>query len=328
MNGDMETMVEEDAATWLARLQCGNLDDADRQRFDAWRYIPSHAAAFEVLSALYGRLDAIGAEQPLLAAREAALRRASRRPTFQKIAITAAIALAGVTGSWFVIASRKATPAMTEQIVSTQVGQGATTTLADKSRVTLDADTQIAVSFGGEMRHIRLMRGRAYFEVAKDAARTFVVTTPFGTVRATGTAFSVGTRSDELDVVLREGGVRVALGAGISRDPSAPIAMLPGTKLTANARGWTLRPVPSDNALAWTQGFVVFDNERLRDAVEELNAYSNRKIVLHSGLVDRRISGTFRAGRQDDFAQALSAYGIAKIEKTRPDAIILATPEK
>lgn len=328
MNDDRENNSERDAAAWLARSRSDNLGHADREAFEAWKQIPSNVSTFRALSTLYDRLDAIGADEAILRAREAALRRAGRRARLQKLAVAASIALAGLTGIGFVFGTRQVAPAAVEERFSTLVGQGASATLDDRSRVTLDADTEIAVRFEDAARHVRLARGRAYFEVAKDKSRPFMVETRFGTVRATGTAFSVSSRSDDVDVVLREGGVSVALNSNATRGSSAPIDMRPDMKLTINEKGWFLRHVPSDNALAWTQGFVVFDNMRLGDAIEELNAYSHRKIMVSPDLHDRPISGTFRAGRQEDFARALSAYGMARIESSTTNTIKLAAPIK
>jgi len=328
MNDDRETKGEQDAAVWLAKSRSGNLGDPDRDAFQAWKLNPSNASAFQALSTLYARLDEIGADEPILRAREAALHRAGRRARFQRLAAAASIALAGLTSIGFVLGTRQVAPAAVEERFSTLVGQGANATLNDRSHVTLDADTEIAVRFEDAARQVRLARGRAYFEVARDKSRPFMVQTRFGTVRATGTAFSVSSRSDDVDVVLREGGVSVVLNSNATRGSSAPIDMRPDMKLTINEKGWSLRHVHSDNALAWTQGFVMFDNMRLGDAIEELNAYSHRKIMVSSDLHDRPISGTFRAGRQEDFARALSAYGIARIESSTVNTIKLTAPIK
>ncbi|XHS01434.1 sensor [Sphingomonas sp. DBB INV C78] len=328
MNEDRDTIREHDAADWLARCRSGDLSDTDREAFETWKQVPSNASAFQALSTRYERLDDIAAEDPILRAREAALRRAGRRAGLQKLAMAASIAFAGLTGIGLFIGTFDGAPAPTEERFATRVGQGASATLADRSRVTLDADSEILVQFEQSARHVRLLRGRVYFEVAKDKSRPFVVLTRFASVRATGTAFSVSSRSDELDVVLREGSVRVAVDPRTIGRPAAPIDMQPDTKLTVGDGGWSLRHVPSDSALAWTQGFVVFDNRKLGDAIEELNAYSHRKIVIGPGLDERPISGTFRAGRQEDFARALSAYGIARIESNTVNRIILAAPTK
>jgi transmembrane sensor len=63
---------------------------------------------------------------------------------------------------------------------------------------------------GERLRHVRLARGVAHFEVAKDASRPFVVIAAGVEVRAVGTAFSVQIDEGRVEVIVTEG--RVAVG--------------------------------------------------------------------------------------------------------------------
>lgn len=330
MSNEPDKLEENDAATWLTRSQSTGMSMAAQEKFEEWRSKPANRRAYDALSDIYAQLDDIGDDEAVLKAREDALRRMRQRRSTGpwKLAIAASIATVGVTGAWFSQVAVHRPDASREQVFATRIGQYATATLADRSRLTLDADSEVAVRYEGDIRKIDLRRGRAYFEVAKDKARPFIVYAALGNVRATGTAFSVGTRSNELVVVLRQGGVRVALDKTAGHPHDLPIEMKAGTKLRADGNGWTVKPVSSDNALAWTQGFVVLDNESLADAATELNAYSDRKIIVKPEVQGRKISGTFRTGRPEEFTEALNAYGLARIESATGKAIVLGAPER
>jgi transmembrane sensor len=74
---------------------------------------------------------------------------------------------------------------------STSPGQQRQITLADGSQITLNTDSAISVDFDPQQRRIRLIAGEAYFTIAPDNGRPFVVTTDEGEVQALGTAFDI-----------------------------------------------------------------------------------------------------------------------------------------
>jgi transmembrane sensor len=80
--------------------------------------------------------------------------------------------------------------------------------LPDGSLVELKEGSRIAVDFSAEQRQVRLV-GEAHFQVARDAARPFVVNAQGVMVRAVGTAFSVRVDSDEVQVLVTHGSVHV-----------------------------------------------------------------------------------------------------------------------
>jgi transmembrane sensor len=92
------------------------------------------------------------------------------------------------------------------QMYGTPVGTIAPVALADGSRITLDSNTQIQVAFGTDRRLIRLDKGKALFEVAKDTSRPMVVEVADKRVTAVGTEFLV--QRDAQDVTVRARGRR------------------------------------------------------------------------------------------------------------------------
>ncbi len=73
----------------------------------------------------------------------------------------------------------------------TAAGEQRVLTLDDGSRLTLAGDSAINLDLVDHQRHVTLLRGRAYFQVASDPHRPFLVEAGEARVRVTGTRFEV-----------------------------------------------------------------------------------------------------------------------------------------
>ena len=189
-------------------------------------------------------------------------------------------------------------------------------------------DTVVRVRLTARNRQIYLDRGRAYFKVAKDQSRPFIVNADGHSVRATGTAFEVSADPQRFEVLLVEGHVRVSTqsteasqngGKGVYTD------LDPGTRLSVTgSRTWTLSKVDSGRELAWTEGELRFDNKPLGEIVLEMNRYSHRKIVIDDpAIANRSLYGAFMAGDVDQFVHALTDYKIAKVRSENEDVVVV-----
>ena len=89
----------------------------------------------------------------------------------------------------------------------TRIGEFRTVTLSDFSRVTLNTNSRISVAYNeqSEIRRIHLLQGEAFFDVAKDPLRPFVVNVNGKEIRVVGTAFNVKSNSGYLEVLVKEG---------------------------------------------------------------------------------------------------------------------------
>ena len=100
---------------------------------------------------------------------------------------------------------------------NTQIGQREALTLADNSHVDIDADSAVSIALRRDMRLIHLERGQAYFQVAHDRTRPFIVEVNGQQVIATGTAFNVEAINGGVRVTLVEGHVVVRQAPRIRR---------------------------------------------------------------------------------------------------------------
>lgn len=173
----------------------------------------------------------------------------------------------------------------------------------------MDTDTRLHVRLTEHGRQLRLDRGQAYFEVAHDGRRPFVVTAGALQVTAFGTRFDVR-RDARARVVLVQGRVVVRAPVG---DEAATWTLHPGQSLATD----TPRPRPAvvqdDAATSWTSGRLTFHNTALADVLAETNRYSRQHVRLAPDLrLERvRVDGVFTAGDTPGLVQALSdLYGL------------------
>lgn len=321
-----------DAASWFVQLQRRPHDAELRSAFEDWLAAdPRHAAEWAQVNSSWDRLDALKDDPQILAAREAMraeLAQAQRRrPQMRWAAGIAAIVVAGGAtlgiGSWRQMQEQPAEMAVATAtqalaIYKTPVGGQQTVTLRDGSKVTLSTDTEVQLTEWGERRGLAVTKGEAFFEVAKNPERPFVVAAAGRTVTALGTAFNVRVDPDQWSVGLVEGKIRVAQAA-------TSVDLLPGRNLTQiGDAAWTIEARDPTELASWREGRLVFENRSLGSIVEEMNRYSPRKVrIADAALAAKPLSGRFKSGDVAGFVATLEAYGMARGVETSPTTIEL-----
>ena len=187
-------------------------------------------------------------------------------------------------------------PAWSQHDYRTATGERRSLSLADGSRILLDADSRVQVSQHLRSRRAVLASGRARFEVAKSSWRRFQVDAGPVTVRNYGTVFDVERLGQSSDVTLWRGavGVEVAGTAGELR-------LRPGQHLRAGLHR-RARPEAAEAAAAdWTDGRLQFEQAPLHEVVRRLQRYHDRPIVLDDpAIAALRVSGVFDSARAAD----------------------------
>jgi transmembrane sensor len=338
--------IETQAAAWFARQRRGGMSTVDEAAFAAWLSADAqHVVAYDAVLDGWRQVEQVRADPSIIALREAALRR--RRIPRAAIgwsagALAASVALLLVLAPGLVPESRVYERAVSlipaaqplddlrGELHATTLGETRAVSLPDGSVVTLDTDSSVRVAYADGTRLVMLEHGQAFFEVAKDRRRPFIVFAGNKRVLAVGTAFDVRVDGDEVSVTLREGKVRVEAPAhdGDARTNVQAAELVPGTRLTASSRnGWHLAKADLGRNLSWLHGQLVFDGEALGSAIAEMNRYSATKIVLRDAELARLpISGVFAAGQPEVLADALAAYKLVRIVDRNRTVITLAAP--
>jgi transmembrane sensor len=280
---------------------------------------------------MWAASEAIRHEPAVLEIREEALKagRPGRRIA-AFAALAASLAALVVTGAVYTSQHNALTPG--PRTFSTSPGQTTTITLPDGSKVTLDADTVVRAHETRARRSLDLIKGRAFFRVAKDPSRPFVVAARDKTVTAVGTAFDVALQPNGVRVTLLEGKVKVDAPTP-APSPLAPprhqsTEMTAGSQLLAPDDGsWRVAKVDASEEVSWAAGQLVFAGRSLAQVAEELNRRSDKKIVIDDPAVGRAvISGSFDSGDVEGFVRAVEGYGLARVERETPDRVELAAP--
>lgn len=190
--------------------------------------------------------------------------------------------------------------------------------LADGSRVLVNTDSEVRVDYHQGERGIELIRGEAYFEVAKDPARPFVVRTEGALVRALGTKFTVRRIARETEVVVTEGRVQVLRDSTASGAPLA-VQVDPGKRAVVSSAqpGPQIASIDTARATAWTVGNVEFEDAHLAEVIHDVNRYSVTQLVMADPtLTSVRVTGRFRIGDLESVKFALQdRFGIVAIEQ-------------
>jgi transmembrane sensor len=186
--------------------------------------------------------------------------------------------------------------------------------LSDGSVLTLDADSLALVRLLPGERSIRLARGRAFFDVAKDVARPFVVAAGNRRVVALGTRFEVDASNPTLRVSLFRGKVGIAPLAGVERS----VFLDPGQQFIEKDGQITVtRIADGGKDPAWLSGLLVFDATPLGEAVRQVNRYSQTKIrITDPAVAAIHVTGQFRVGDADRFAETIAeAYPVKVVRR-------------
>jgi transmembrane sensor len=327
--------VEEEASLWLSRMDRG-LEAPERAALEAWiardarhgRALVEMAAVWddmELLRELSGLLElpprgraapaagrwawlAAGAAVPLLLLSLLLLRPEST----PAVATSPSGALVDATSS----SSTRASPSNGSLGYATRIGEQRTEVLADGSIVKLNTATRIRVTFGAHERRIEVAAGEAHFEVQKDPARPFLVLAAGRQIRAVGTAFNVRLARDGVRVIVTEGQVEVSRAgpAGATDTPAErqATAVAAGEQLVAGdprTAPWvvqSLAPEALADRLAWQRGMLVFDGERLEDALAEVARYGDVRFAIPDArLRGMRIGGVYKSGDVDGLLRSL-----------------------
>jgi transmembrane sensor len=315
-----------EAGVWIARLHGGNRTRAVENGLKRWlRADTENARAFELATEVWDDAENLRQFLPLKP-KFLQRPRSSMAPIFASAAMATVLLVLGAV-LWF----------QNLGVIATGVGEQRQVVLEDGTRIILNTDTRLVVSYKDDARRVELRRGEALFNVAKRPDWPFIVTAGDRQVRALGTSFVVRKEDQQLAVMLVEGKVvvspvvedqRSAAEPALAQQPaqstgsaapsvdtqtSAParsdvFTLAPGQRLTFGAGSPAKLDTPSvEKATAWRRGQVILDDTPLRAAADEMNRYNATKLVIADNVPgDVLVSGLFQAGDSMHFANAVA----------------------
>lgn len=298
--------ADEDAALWAAKLEGAELSADESQKLRDWLAAdPRHRALLTSYCQFSADLElplGVLADEGVLTL--PANKTEQPRSLFGWVA-GSALATAACGLLLFYILGRQPSA----EHFSAPLGQRQSVSLADGTKVELNAHSSLNVELSSGERRVRLADGEAFFQVAKDEHRPFFVETPSGSVRVTGTSFNVQSRTaDQLKVTVLEGSVQVRPAPIDGVPPPPPKALVPGDELVAGRSGVSIRHLDETklrNSLAWRQGYVVFEGAALSEALDCFAHYHGRGLSATPAAAKLKIGGRYSLDDVEGFLSAL-----------------------
>lgn len=277
-----ERKRHQEAADWILRNRDAGQTAADKAAFQQWLTSdPDNRRVYEAADRLMGDARIAIESDP-------ALRDFEVKPRNVVKPIVGSLLALFVAGSLFVMLDG---PMRLQADVIAGTGEMPVVALEDGSTVQLNASSAIVHDYDGSGRIVRLLRGQAYFDVARDPGRPFQVEAGDVRVTALGTAFDVRLGDTETDVTVTHNAVQVDIADG--KDTSIRITEGEQTTYDHATRASKIREADSMLAVAWQRGQLVVDNAPLSYVVEEMRRHFSGRIVIASNeLAQRRVSGT------------------------------------
>ncbi len=330
------------AERWAIRRDAGPLAPAEQAALDAWlaedaRHHGALLRAEAVLAwldrgrALAGESEAAPVAMPTVPEPDFT---ATDRRSLIAAGLAAGIVATAGGGAWLWSTRPRQ--------IETALGEVRRVPLDDGSVAAVNTASLIAVSYAPDRRVVELRDGEAWFQVAKDKARPFVVEAGAVRVQAVGTAFSVRRRPATAD---QPAGAEVLVTEGVVE---TWVEGQPGprTRIAAGAKGFVpdpgtsgragAEPAPQlarvevehapgeiDRRLSWRNGELALNGETLAYAVAEINRYNARKLVLVDGpapdgarpLARETLVGYFRTTEPENFGRAVADMVGAKVRE-------------
>lgn len=326
------------------------IDGPDATEFDHWAFKvwlaadPRHEEMYGRAETLWSALGEVPATDfdsrlraPSIAERwthlTGAIAASFARPSIRFA--TSGAAFAALALGVFAVTTRShpETVTIAETIVNesyaTELGETRSIKLTDGTSVTLGAASEITTAFSGTTRQAELISGVAFFDIANDPNRPFLVDAADMTVTVTGTAFDVRRTGDAVRVLVAEGDVEVSYPFIIDDKATSLISrrdITAGQQVAASRDDGmqSVRSISLTTVGAWRDDRLIYDGDPLADLVADANRYSARRVVIEGDVeqISRlRIRGAFSGRDIDGMLSTLALIHPVDIDRSEPDTI-------
>ena len=358
------SILEEEACQWIVKFESDNEPSIqDTQQFNAWlSKSPVHRQTLLQMAKTWGDMDVMSGLMIPLGQSLTPKRSMLNNFTLTPLLFVAGIYRVSINGIKKLLRPLVVLPALTlvimfslsflgtvsppdipSNIYITSIGEHSTHILEDGSLLSLNSNSQVKVNYTLNKRVIKLLQGEAHFDVTPNLNRPFEVYVGNQMVKAVGTAFSVYRLKNNIEVLVTEGKVDLAiiestllvkpgLSPIVSTDFKQDIAVNPientVTVIASLEAGQSISiPISAKSLdtpvveyaqgdlvrkLSWLDGRLVFAGESLEEVVAEVSRHTPLFIeVTDPELRKLRIGGQFQAGETDALFDVLeSGFGV------------------
>lgn len=329
----------DEASLWISKLDRG-MTDKELSELKAWLNVSQkHVETFLQLAELWDKMESLSQLSELFPHKP----QYSSNKNFPVYAWAASIIFASLIslGMWLnadVFWGQGAA-----QIVQfnskyeTKVGEHSTFFLQDKTKLELNTNSLVTVTYTNKQRVFELLRGEIHVTVAHNKHKPLSVYAGSNIIQAVGTAFNVELGSEKVELIVTDGKVLVS---DINKLSAAPLELEDvylSPQSFAVSKGQKAQLKASDNIiigsdevklasdLAWQQGNLIFRGESLAEAMQEVSRYTNYQFDFSDEEIKKlQIAGFFKTADINSFLVALESNFDVTYEKMSKNRIKLS----
>jgi transmembrane sensor len=321
---DRSLQLAEEAAEWIVLLSADDesMQTRAQKQFETWKALsPQHQKVAQDIEQYLTSIQQLVQTPQQKTLTQSALKVGLHSSKKQKnigyggvfaVVLCSVIALGGYLDSYslgYLVAD-----------VRTASGEWTTQVLADGTVLKMSAKSAVNLNFTSQQRTIELVQGEVYLDVAKDPMRPFVVQTDHGQIQALGTAFSVDFDAEATHLKMLHSKVRVTSANQAVAD--AQVIVHAGQAVSMNEQGiqWVQGLNTYNEQQKWNQHRLIFENQSLAQVLDELDQYSQGKILYRSAQLDQiKVNAVLPLDQPDHALQLLnSAFPQLKIYQATP----------
>jgi len=290
----------------------------NEKAFQEYYKIWSTAAGLHVLAAL----DAEKQPVPPVADRQIPMTPISPANTWRRktrwLWNAAAVLILGAAGYWMYARSTNITYAEKTTLANTVDS----IIMADGSKIFLDANTHVKypVKMNGPQYTVQLMQGNAFFQVATNAKRSFIVVVDQSSITVLGTSFNINATGSDIALSVKTGKVMFAPTPDYEKTMVAAGSGVVYNKLTQTITRFDAVNANND---AWITQELAFVDAPLQEVCKKLEAHYKVKITIVGNISSLgKLNVTFNDNKLEEVLDVLKeTYPISIVRKA--DHIII-----
>jgi transmembrane sensor len=150
-------------------------------------------------------------------------------------------------------------------------------TLKDGSKIVLQngSTLKVDIKFGEKDSRLLGLVGQAFFEVERDTAKPFIITTPMSEIKVLGTSFNVNSSNIDSKVMVNSGKVQVS-----NIQSHNDIILVKSEGVVDDGKVMHKSSFTNDNYLAWFTGKFKFNGVEIEGVIKDLNTFYNNKFQV------------------------------------------------
>jgi len=324
--------IQQTAIQWFLRMQDNEVEDSVRTKFEVWLMeSTANQEAYLEVSKLWDRFDSPAALEKLAVAmdQKSFFDKRERDNRFKKTVAGVLSAIAISIASLYSYQYLQSQPVM-QLATQATFGEVESKRLEDGTVLTMNTGTDIEVTYYRDRRLVKLKRGEAIFNVARDESRPFIIDSGHARVSVLGTRFAVNRMQKLIRISVDHGLVKVEK-QNAKGEASAPLMLHKGE--VAEVRLEQASPTRLDrqasDAFTFEKGVITFDKASIDEIAETLTRYRKTPVIAQAYLADnRQITAVINANSIETFLRRLPDMAPVKVTTTPDQTLITSAPAK